>query len=67
MEDNQQLQPNKLTAEAIERICRTQLPAILQLNLHIVESLKRPDEALLFLAEQDRQIRLLTAALRSIT
>ena len=63
MNEDEQLQPTKLTAEDIARICRVNVQAIMGLNSLIVESLKHPEEALLFLAEQDRQIRLLSEAL----
>jgi hypothetical protein len=63
MSENEKLQSAKLMAEEIKRICRTNVRALTQINTLVVENLKDPEHALLFLAEQERQIRLLSEAL----
>jgi hypothetical protein len=63
MHENEKLQPTQRVAEEIQRICRTNIQVLMQINTLVVENLKNPEHALLFLAEQERQIRLLSEAL----
>jgi hypothetical protein len=63
MRENEKLQSAKLMAEEIKRICSTNVRVLTQINTLVVENLKDPEHALLFLAEQERQIRLLSEAL----